>query len=150
MKRLFLMIFALLVGCFVTSCNDVHPCGGVPTDAETDNTIEATDSVDTTDEEVAHILVDWMDFVRVGGVVYDGGWENREVDESKIGEKLGEILYKVKSYYESEEELNQADKRDFTAAFRPIGCEIFAVKDDENSIAVLHNGKYYLYTRNDG
>ena len=50
---------------------------------------------------------------------------------------------------ESEEELQQADKRDFTAAFRPIGSEIFAVKDDVNSIAVLHNGKYYLYIRND-
>ena len=146
MKKLFLMILVLLMCSLpATSCNDVHPCGGVPTAAET--AIQTTGISDTTAEEAAHILVDWMDFVRVGGVVYDGGWENIEVDETRIGEKLGEILYKVKSYYESEEELNQADKRDFTAAFRSIGCEIFTVKDDENSIAVFDNGKYYLYTR---
>ena len=65
-----------------------------------------------------------------------------------MGEKIGEILYSFKSFYESKEELNEADKRDFTAAFRPIGCEIYAVKDDENSIAVLDDGKYYLYTKN--
>ena len=92
------------------------------------------------------ILVDWMDFVRVNGESYDGGFENRVLEESRVGEKLGEILYRVKSSYSSHEEMNAASSRDFTAAFRPVGCEIFAVKDDENSIAVLDGGKYYLYT----
>ena len=145
MKKISLII-VLLMSFFIISCQKEPRCGGtlpVITVSESDETTQATD----TDEIITSILVDWSDFVRVNGVAYDGGFENRETDPSHIGEKLGEVLYTVKSYYESEEELLQADKRDFTAAFRPIGCKIFAVKDDENSIAVLDGGKYYLYTR---
>ena len=146
MKKIALII-ALVLCLFMVSCREEYSCGG-PMHEITENE-ETTASEETTEELMWSVCVDWMDFIRVNGVVYDGGWESIEVDESRIGEKLGEILYKVKSYYESEEELSQADKRDFTAAFRPIGSELFTVKDDENSIAVLHNGKYYLYTRND-
>ena len=146
MKKI-VLITALVLCLFMISCSDEYSCGGtLPEITENEAT---TASEETTEGLMWSVCVDWMDFIRVNGVVYDGGWENIEVDESRIGEKLGEILYKVKSYYESEEELQQADKRDFTAAFRPIGSEIFAVKDDVNSIAVLHNGKYYLYIRND-
>ena len=146
MKKIFLII-ALILCLLMISCREEYSCGGIlPLITENE---ETTAAEETTGELMWSVCVDWMDFVRVNGVVYDGGWENIEVDESRIGEKLGEIQYKVKSYYESEEELQQANKRDFTAAFRPIGGEIFAVKDDEDSIAVLHNGKYYLYTRND-
>ena len=146
MKKLLALVISLLL------CASAVACDGVIDDIGQESTTPETTeqiSVQETEPIGSAICVDWMDFIRVGGVVYDGGWEDREVDRSRIGEKLGEILYTVKSYYESEEELQQADKRDFTAAFRPIGSEIFAVKDEENSIAVLHNGKYYLYTRND-
>lgn len=95
------------------------------------------------------ICVDWSDFVRVNGVSYDGMFESITVDESRVGEKIGEILYHVKSYYSSYEEMNAAEKRDFTASFRSIGCEIFSVKDDRDSIAVLDGGKYYLYSIRD-
>ncbi len=146
MKKISLII--VLVLCFfMISCQEEPQCGGTPPEITVSESEETTEAAETT-EIMTSILVDWMDFIRVNGVVYDGGWENREVEESRIGEKLGEILYTVKSYYESEEEMLQADKRDFTAAFRPIGCEIFAVKDDENSIAVLDGEKYYLYTVN--
>ena len=142
MKRIFILI-GLILCLFMISCGEKIQCGGsLPEVTES----EETTAYPETTAEVTHILVDWMDFIRVNGKSYDGRWQNIEVEESRIGEKLGEIQYKVKSYYESEEELYQADKRDFTAAFRPIGCEIFAVKDDENSIAVLDGGKYYLYT----
>ena len=146
MKKITLII-VLFMSFFIISCQEEPGCGGtlpVITVSESEETTQAAE----TDEIITSILVDWSDFVRVNGVAYDGGWENREVDVSRVGEKLGEILYTVKSYYESEEEFRQADKRDFTAAFRPIGSEIFAVKDDENSIAVLDDGKYYLYTVN--
>lgn len=146
MKKIFLII-VLLMSFLIISCQEEPQCGGPPPEITVSESEEIT-QVAETDEIFTSILVDWSDFVRVNGVAYDGGWENREVDASRVGEKLGEILYTVKSYYESEEEFRQADKRDFSAAFRPIGCEIFAVKDDENSIAVLDGGKYYLYTRN--
>ena len=140
MKKIILII-ALILCLLMISCREEYSCGGIlPL---------ITENEETTGELMWSVCVDWMDFIRVNGIVYDGGFENRTLDESLVGERLGEIQYKVKSYYESEEELQQANKRDFTAAFRPIGSEIFAVKDDEDSIAVLHNGKYYLYTRND-
>ena len=142
MKKILIFVISLLLCGATVACDEV--IGQENTTTETAEQISVTE----TEPTYTSVLVDWMDFIRVNGVVYDGGWENREIDESRIGEKLGEILYTVKSYYESEEELQQADKRDFTAAFRPIGSEIFALKDDENSIAVLDNGKYYLYTRN--
>lgn len=145
MKRL-ISLFALLLCFALVACDSADSEANETSEiSETEETVAL---VETTGEEKVHILVDWSDFIRVNGVAYDGGWENREVDESRIGEKLGEILYTVKSFYESEEELSKADKRDFTAAFKPIGCAIFALKDDENSIAVLDDGKYYLYTRN--
>ncbi len=128
------------------SCQEEPRCGEPLPEITVSESEETTEGAETT-ETITNIRVDWADFIRVNGKVYDGGFENREIDESRVGEKLGEILYTVKSYYESEEEFRQADKRDFTAACRPIGCEIFAVKDDENSIAVLDGGKYYLYTK---
>ena len=143
MKKLLVLVIFLLLCASAVACDEI--IDDVGQESTTPATTEQI-SVQETEPIGSAICVDWMDFIRVGGVVYDGGWEDREVDRSRIGEKLGEILYNVKSYYESEEELQQADKRDFTAAFRPIGSEIFAVKDDENSIAVLHNGKYYLYS----
>ena len=141
MKKILIFVISLLLCGATVACDEV--IGQENTTTETAEQISVTE----TEPTYTSVLVDWMDFVRVGGVVYDGGWENIEVDESRIGEKLGEILYSVKSYYESEEELQQADKRDFTAAFRPIGSEIFAVKNDAYSIAVLDNGKYYLYSQ---
>lgn len=146
MKKISLII--VLVLCFfMISCKEEPQCGGTLPEITVSESEETTEAAETT-EIMTNILVDWMDFIRVNGKVYDGGFENREIDESRVGEKLGEILYTVKSFYESEEEFRQADKRDFTAARRSIGSEIFAVKDDENSIAVLDDGKYYIYSVN--
>ena len=149
MKKIVLFILALILCLSLASCDGVlEGIGDESALPETTASLAVTETLPPETEPTGTaICVDWMDFIRVNGVVYDGGWENREVDESRIGEKLGEILYTVKSYYESEEEFQQADKRDFTAAFRSIGSEIFAVKDDENSIAVLDGGKYYLYSQ---
>lgn len=148
MKKLVLFVLVLVFCVYLVSCDEVLK--GIGDESALPDTTPALSGAETSPPETepieTAICVDWMDFIRVNGVAYDGGWENREVDVSRIGEKLGEILYTVKSYYESEEEFQQADKRNFTAAFRPIGCEIFALKDDENSIAVLDGGKYYLYS----
>lgn len=148
MKKFVLFVLVLVFCVYLVSCDEVLK--GIGDESALPDTTPALSGAETSPPETepieTAICVDWMDFIRVNGVAYDGGWENREVDVSRIGEKLGEILYTVKSYYESEEEFQQADKRNFTAAFRPIGCEIFAVKGDENSIAVLDGGKYYLYS----
>ena len=134
---------ALLLCSSAISCDEflvgIGDESGVP---ETTEFIAIPESLPTETQPVeSAICVDWSDFVRVNGKSYDGYFKNETIDESRVGERLGEILYNVKSSYSSEEEMNAACQRDFVAAFRPIGCEIFAVKDDEYSIAVLDNGK---------
>lgn len=169
-----LMIFTLCI--FMIACDDILPgigsdsgrgevTEGTPIESmPPEPTVTALDTVreeDTTGTDVftetavtaldteadCCFDIDWMDFVNVGGICYDGMFENQTIDESRVGDYLGEILYNVKSSYSSLEEIQAESKRDFTASFRQIGCEIFSVKDDENSIAVLDGGKYYIYTR---
>ena len=151
MKRFIALLTALLLCLPLASCD----LDGIGINKGRDDT-NGRDAPETTGEWVdqgtlsaeteIEILVDWSDFVRVNGISYNGHFENRVIDGSRVGEKLGEILYRVKSSYSSHEEMNAASNRDFTASFRPIGSEIFAIKDDEDSIAVLDGGKYYLYT----
>lgn len=158
MKKL-LLLFAVLL-CFLTiSCDEMLPGIGNDT-GESENYPECgtpylTDNITSLDSmppetasetaEEIYLCVDWMDFVRIGGVVYDGGFENRTVDGSLIGEKIGEVLYKVKSA-PTQEEFDEANKADFASYLRPVGSAIYKVKNDENSIAVLDGGEYYLYT----
>lgn len=99
-----------------------------------------------TDVDV-YVCVDWMDFVKVDGETYNGGFENRTVDESLIGEKIGEIAYKVGSSSYTSTELEEVAKIDFSSYLRDVGCEIFKVKNVEGAVAVLEDGKYYLYTK---
>lgn len=151
MKRFLLcfVIFALCV--LMISCDELLVgIGNESGEAEKTKKsgIEPIPPDDTwyaSDTEIC-IEVSWSDFVRVNGVSYDGMFESITVDESQIGEKLGEILYRVESSYSSYEEMNAAQNRDFTASVRPIGCEIFEVKNDKDSIAVLDGGEYYLYS----
>jgi len=155
MKRFMVLFIGFLLCLQLVSCNlELEGIGenkgsevreNVDIPAITENLL-VTDTLPNDTDVMWSVCVDWCDFVRVGGIVYDGGFKNIEIDESRVGEHIGEILYKVKSSYDSEEEFNQADKRDYTAAFRPVGCAIFTVKGDEDSIAVLDRGKYYLYT----
>lgn len=153
MKR-FLLCFVILALCVSMISRDelLAGIGNESGEAEKtkENGIESmppeTWYASNTETEESMILVDWSDFVRVNGMSYNGMFENNTVDESLVGNKIGEIMYHVKSSYSSYEELDAAQKRDFTAWLRPIGCEIFEVKNDKDSIAVLDNGKYYLYT----
>ena len=149
MKRFTALLVAALLCLSFSSC-ELEGIGndGGREEAKDNVTPEVTETseVDVEETYLEMICVDWMDFVKVNGITYDGGFESKEIDASRVGEKLGEILHTVKSQYSSQEEMNAASNRDFTAAFRPIGSEIFAVKDDDYSIAVLDNGKYYLYT----
>ncbi len=151
MKRFIALLAAFLLCLPLASC-DLDGIGNDKGHEDTngrdipETTGDWVDQGTLSAETEIEILVDWSDFVRVNGISYNGHFENRVIDGSRVGEKLGEILYRVKSSYSSHEEMNAASSRDFTAAFRPIGSEIFAVKDDEDSIAVLDGGKYYLYT----
>lgn len=149
MKRFTALLISILLCLSFSSCDLAGIGNDTVREHVKDNvTPEMTEILIQGNEETyVEICVDWSDFVKVNGISYDGHFENRVIDESRVGEKIGEILYTVKSNYSSQEEMNAASNRDFTAAFRPIGSEVFEVKDDKDSIAVLDNGKYYIYTR---
>ncbi len=153
MKRLIsvLVLFALCLS--MISCDELlagigNESGEV--ERTKDSVIESMppETWYASDTEIG-ICVDWSDFVRIEGRIYDGGFSNETVDESRIGKRIGEILHNVKSLYSSQEEMREDENRNFSASFRGIGCEIFEVKDDGNSIAVLDDGKYYLYSIRD-
>lgn len=164
MKKIALVIVALTMLISIISCDEVlpgigdstgkietYPVCGTPylTDNITDMESMPPETVNLVDEtEIEELIeVSWSDFVRVGGVSYQGDFYGKTVEKSLVGEKIGEILYNVKSSYSSREEMRRDESRDMTASFRTVGCEIFKVKNDENSIAVLDDGKYYIYTR---
>ena len=90
MKKIILII-ALILCLLMISCREEYSCGGIlPLITENE---ETTVAEQTTGELMWSVCVDWMDFIRVNGIVYDGGFENRTLDESLVGERLGEIHY---------------------------------------------------------
>ncbi len=100
---------------------------------------------ETTAELGWGIEVDWMDFVRIGGISYYGDFSGETIKAWQVGELIGEIEHNVKSSYDNRAEYEEDCKRDNSASFRGVGCQVFKVKDDEDSIAVLDGGKYYIY-----
>ena len=158
MKKVMLVFMTFVLALSLISCDELlagigsdYGNGGTNRDAESvkDTTPihpMPPETIENSGDALTYICVDWIDFVRINGIVYDGGFENKTVDESKIGEKIGEIKYQVRSSMVTSEEMEEASKADFASYIRPVGCEIFAVKNDEDSIAVLDGGIYYLYT----
>ncbi len=145
MKRLFVALFALLFCFSLVSCDGI---GDETVAPEVSLPIIDTEILPTEGGEEVLIDVDWSDFIRVEGVIYDGGFRGEKIDESMVGARIGAILYNVKNTYASREEFEFTEYMNFCSAFRPIGSELFEVKWDGNSIAVLDGGEYYLYTRN--
>ncbi len=153
MKKIVCVALIFVLGFMFVSCDEL--LAGIGNERGSENiTEEETPYIELpvetwpAIETELNICVDWSDFVRIEGIIYDGGFKNETIDESLIGERVGEILHNVKSMYSSEQEMRDEEYRNYTASFRSIGCEIFEVKGDGNSIAVLDSGQYYLYTRN--
>ncbi len=92
--------------------------------------------------------LEWKNFVLVSGVMYSSTYADTTVDASQIGEKIGEITYRVTARPDTSEaqaDYTEAQKAEFAAAYRDVGCGVYRVIGDENAIAVLDGGVYYLY-----
>lgn len=149
MKKLIITLISLVLAMLISSCVEIPDRGDYCTeDAMGESKAPESTSLQS-DETGFCVCVDWMDFVRINGVVYDGGFENKTVPKSRVGERIGRIEYRVGTRFSSQAELDEASRKDFASYLRPVGCEIFAVKDEEGSIAVLDGDKYYLYTAAD-
>ena len=130
----FALVFLLsFVGCENTDNND-------------NGTLQST--VDTSSESFRYeVPVDWSDFIKTDGVIYKGDWRETEVSPDKIGSKIGEVSCGVpKVYTDGKGNLLNLEPENGASSICGIGTELFSVIDDDNSIAALVDGKYYLYT----
>ncbi len=140
MKKLILILLLAALCMPFVSCE-----GGIPGIGNNTGETSPEDISETTAVLGWGIDVDWMDFVRIGGISYYGDFSDETVKAWQVGELIGEIEHSVKSSYYNKAEYEEDCKRDNTASFRGVGCQVFKVKDDEDAIAVLDGGKYYLY-----
>ena len=71
MKKLLVLVISLLLCASAVACDEIIDDIG-----QESTTPETTEQISVTETEPFYtsILVDWSDFIRVGGVVYDGGW----------------------------------------------------------------------------
>ncbi len=167
MKKIFLLITAFLFCFLMISCDEVLPGigdgSGEVAESEADILLSAESlppqNYDITDVSFPETTwqsveievpdeIEWKNFVLVGGVMYSSDYMDTAADASMIGERLGEITYCVTTEAgtsESQVDYAEAKKADFAAAYRDVGCGVYRVMGDENAIAVLDGGIYYLY-----
>lgn len=94
-------------------------------------------------------IIDWVDFIKWNGKMYDGIYSGVLADEQYIGEKLGEVKFKVADNVSNPE----YKTKNGDAAFHEKGSEIFTIKGHPDLLAVKSsraiNG-YSLYFSRDG
>lgn len=92
----------------------------------------------------APVQIEWSDFVKYNGQIYEGDWNETEVPLENVGKLLGYTDNDVPSYIENFEEYILPDN---ASPFRIFGSPFYTVLDNENAIAVYdeNNETYYLY-----
>lgn len=96
-----------------------------------------------------NVVIDWVDFLKWDGKVYDGIYSGVLADEKFIGAKIGEVKFKVADNVSNPEyKLKNGD-----AAFHEKGTDIFTIKGVPNLIAVkvsrAINGYSLYFSRDD-
>jgi hypothetical protein len=85
--------------------------------------------------------IDWVDFIKVEGVMYDGVYSGVLADDKYIGEKIGEVKFRV-----ADNVTNPNYKvKNGDAAFHEKGTEIFAIKGQPGFLAVKSAGEINGY-----
>ncbi len=92
----------------------------------------------------APFYIEWSDFVKYNGQIYEGDWNETEVPLENVGKLLGYTDNDVPSHIENFEEYILPDN---ASPFRIFGSPFYAVLDNENAIAVYDENResYYLY-----
>lgn len=121
MKKICILFICLL---FLVSCNSIS-------------------------QPFSHTIIDWVDFVKINGKEYDALYSVIIADPKNIGEKIGEVKFKV-----SDNVSNPSYRtKDGDAAFWNKGTEIFSVIDREDLIAIQDkssvNGYRIYYSRSE-
>lgn len=94
-------------------------------------------------------IIEWVDFIKLKGIEYNGIYSGVLADEHDIGEKIGTVNFRV-----ADNVTNANYKiKDGDAAFHEKGTEIFQVKDQPHLIAVKDanaiNGYQVYFSRDD-
>ncbi|HWK23603.1 MAG TPA: hypothetical protein VNS08_11295 [Ureibacillus sp.] len=107
MKKLFFLLICLII---LTSCQHTLPQGITS----------------------QHTEIDWVDFIKWNGKEYNGIYSGVLADESYIGDKIGEVKFRV-----ADNVTNPSYRtKDGDAAFHEPGTEIFSIDGREDLIAV--------------
>ncbi|MDF2544973.1 MAG: hypothetical protein K0S47_4691 [Herbinix sp.] len=86
-------------------------------------------------------FISWVDCIQMNNTKYYSNYDRTPIDSSFIGEKVGEVKFKV-----SKKVHNPSYRfRDGDATFLEIGTEVYSVKTNNNAIAVKIDDSYYLY-----
>lgn len=106
-------------------------------------------SCNSISQPFSHTIIDWVDFVKINGKEYDALYSVIIADPRNIGEKIGEVKFKV-----SDNVSNPSYRtKDGDAAFWNKGTEIFSVLDREDLIAIkdesIVNGYRIYYSRSE-
>ena len=84
-------------------------------------------SCNSISQPFSHTIIDWVDFVKINGKEYEALYSVIIADPKNIGEKIGEVKFKV-----SDNVSNPSYRtKDGDAAFWNKGTEIFSVIDIE-------------------
>lgn len=96
----------------------------------------------------SNTIIDWVDFVNINGNQYQSIYTAVIADSEYIGEKVGEVNFKV-----SDNVTNPSYRtKDGDAAFWKKGTEIFSVKDQKGLIAIPDESEingYRIYSSDD-
>ncbi|MEI4770406.1 hypothetical protein WAX74_12240 [Psychrobacillus sp. FJAT-51614] len=97
----------------------------------------------------SHTIIDFVDFVKINDKEYEALYSVIIADPKNIGEKIGEVKFKV-----SDNVSNPSYRtKDGDAAFWDKGTEIFSVTNREDLIAIkdesIVNGYRIYYSRSD-
>ena len=91
-------------------------------------------------------MVEWADFVKINGVLYDGDFRETQVPADKIGAKIGEVSCPPpRVFHNGKGYTTSMEPKEGAASLCPVGTELFAIIDWDDAIAALVDGQYYLY-----
>jgi len=94
-------------------------------------------------------IIEWVDFIKWNGKEYEGIYTAVLADETFIGEKVGEVQFKVADNVKNP----SYRTKDGDAAFHEAGTELYSIKGREDIIAVKSdyaiNGYEIYYSRDD-
>lgn len=96
-----------------------------------------------------NVEIDWVDFIKWNGKMYEGIYSGVIADEKFIGETIGKVKFKVADNIKD----SSYKTKNGDAAFHEKGTVIYAIKENPNIIAVKSedeiNGYRLYYSRDE-